>query len=119
MVKRVLYMLVLAITLQLSWSVAAGYCMHESGKASQHFGHHQHEHVADDDTDHNGSTLAKKKVGSDPDCASCSHSPASATSLAAENPAPFLAAHAVAAVQDTPSEPYLGPPERPQWIVAA
>ena len=72
MVKRVLYMLVLAITLQLSWSVAAAYCMHESGNASQHFGHHQHEHVADDDADHNGSTLAKKKVGSDPDCASCS-----------------------------------------------
>ena len=118
MVKRVLYMLVLAITLQLSWSVAAAYCMHESGNASQHFGHHQHEHVADDDTDHNGSTLGKKKIVSDPDCASCSHTPASAISLAAEGTGPILQAHVLAGVPATPPEPYLGLPERPQWIVA-
>jgi len=118
MVKRVLYMLVLAVTLQLSWAVAAAYCMHESGSASQHFGHHQHEHASNDGADHDKSPAQKKAIY-DPDCASCSHSPAGATALAGQGAGPVMAAHAAAEAPKSPPDPYLGLPERPQWTVAA
>ena len=63
MVKRFLYMLALAFALQMSAGVASVYCMHETGTASEHFGHHQHEHHSaegDGDEAEDGSTSAKK-----------------------------------------------------------
>lgn len=120
MVKRILYMLIVTFTLQLSWGVASAYCMHETGKASQHFGHHQHDHKssnADGDAEKSPS-LKKSTVHAD--CATCNHhgsagmavwqqAPAQANSSVAQDGAPTVSLPL----------PYLGLPERPQWNRAA
>ncbi len=119
MVKRFLYMVALAFVLQLSWGVASAYCLHEQGKASQHFGHHQHEHhdsasdLADDDT------TPQKKASAHPDCASCSHSPLYALAWDGGALHPDASAHAPMLAVTGLSAPYLGMPERPRWQRAA
>ncbi|MFZ6644852.1 hypothetical protein ACO0LO_04005 [Undibacterium sp. TJN25] len=141
MPKKFIYMLMLAFTLQISWGVASAYCMHETGKAVQHFGHHPHQHAADApgvdalgidtssvDTsgidaastiadDHQGSP--SKKLAADPDCASCTHSPLAAYTWGIKPAQPLLPVYRfISLLSDLPS-PYLGMPERPQWLVAA
>ena len=39
--------LLIVLPLQISWAVAATYCQHETG-STQHFGHHDHKHHAED-----------------------------------------------------------------------
>ena len=119
MVKRFIYMLAFAFAfaLQLSAGVASAYCMHESGQASQHFGHHQHKHAAADGDD-DGSTMVKK-FGSDPDCASCSHGSLVMLSWSSDVQSFVLSSHhQLAKVTGWPT-PYLGLPERPNWNRAA
>ncbi|GGC62832.1 hypothetical protein [Undibacterium terreum] len=122
MLKKVIYMLIVAFTLQLSWGVASAYCMHESGKAEQHFGHHQHQHhpsEADSQAadDHQNST--PKKFAADPDCASCAHSPLAAYTWQIELVQPLLSGYQNVFLPSQLPAPYLGMPERPQWTVAA
>ena len=119
MVKRFFYMLALAFVLQMSAGIASAYCMHESGQASEHVGHHQHEHAAvDGDDDDDGSTTVKK-FGSDPDCASCSHGSLGMLSWSSQvQPFVFSSHHQLTHVTGWPT-PYLGLPERPNWIGAA
>lgn len=55
-VKKLLLIFLLAwLPLQFSWAAAAVYCQHEEQQATQHFGHHSHQHDASadlpDDTD--------------------------------------------------------------------
>lgn len=38
--------LLIVVPLQLTWAAAGGYCEHEQGAASGHFGHHAHSHDA-------------------------------------------------------------------------
>ena len=117
MIKRFLYLLALAFALQMSAAVASVYCMHETGTASEHFGHHQHEHQqADGDKD--GATPAKK-AGSDPDCASCSLGSSVALSWSSNVAQPLLPAHQVVPQLPWQPTPYLGLPERPNWMIAA
>jgi hypothetical protein len=118
MLKRFLYMLVVAVTLQLSWGVATAYCMHETGKASNHFGHHQHKHQAADGADEANKSPAKK-ASPHPDCATCAHSSLGVLSSSVKFVAPAMAAHASQAPPSVQPAPYLGQPERPQWSVAA
>jgi hypothetical protein len=66
--KRLFLILMLVVLpFQISWAAAASYCQHEQGKASQHFGHHDHKH--------NVSPSAKKDKSEpgkiDPDCGYC------------------------------------------------
>jgi hypothetical protein len=42
MVRRLVYIIAAIIALQFSWTAVSAYCTHETGKAAQHFGHHQH-----------------------------------------------------------------------------
>ncbi len=117
MFKRFLFMLAVAFVLQITAGVASAYCMHETGQASEHFGHHQHVHK-DADGDDGGSTPAKK-ASSDPDCASCSHGSLVMFSLSSEiAPLPLTAHENLARLPSQPT-PYLGLPERPNWIRAA
>ncbi|MDP3672662.1 MAG: hypothetical protein WA191_12795 [Telluria sp.] len=117
MVKRFVYMLALAFVLQMSAGIASAYCVHESGKASQHFGHHQHEHKAADGDDDGSSTI--KKFGADPDCASCTHGSLVMLSWSSDVQSLVLSSHhQLAQVTGWPT-PYLGLPERPNWIRAA
>ncbi|MCU6434626.1 hypothetical protein LPB67_12675 [Undibacterium sp. Jales W-56] len=71
MLKKFVLMLILAFTIQLGWAVANTYCMHETGKASQHFGHHDHQHEATPETQQS----SKSKISAnDIDCDFCHHS---------------------------------------------
>jgi len=122
MLKKIVYMLIVAFTLQLSWGVASAYCMHETGRAVKHFGHHQHQHHSSDAAsatadDHQNST--PKKLAADPDCASCTHSPLAAYTWQAELVQPLLPSYQLLAPPSELPTPYLGMPERPQWTVAA
>jgi hypothetical protein len=49
MLRRIFLILMMcAIPFQITWAMAGAYCEHESGKAAQHFGHHDHVHTAPD-----------------------------------------------------------------------
>lgn len=117
MIKRFFYMLAVAFVLQMSAGVASAYCMHETGQASEHFGHHQHVHK-DADGDDGGSKPAKK-AAPHPDCASCAHGSLVMLSWSSEIPPLALAAHQKLAQLPSQPKPYLGLPERPNWMLAA
>lgn len=51
-----LILMVCLIPFQITWAMAGAYCEHESGKAAQHFGHHDHVHSAPD-SDKSGSNI--------------------------------------------------------------
>lgn len=119
MAKRFLYMFAIVFILQMSWSVAIAYCMHESGKASQHFGHHQHKHEGENVASADDNTPPVKKATSHPDCASCSHGSLIIFAWSADSVQPGLSAHDALAPSRPHAAPYLGMPERPQWTFAA
>lgn len=120
MLRRIVSLvLAFIMAFQLSWTVAGIYCMHESGRAAEHFGHHPH--VEDGDefpvVSKDKQTPAKQLVVH-PHCASCH-----ATAPVIYTPQPLLyvewtsiAPHSVVM---TLSSAYTHPPERPQWKFAA
>jgi hypothetical protein len=120
MAIRFLQLFIVAMVLQLSWGVANAYCEHEKGKAAQHVGHHQHQHQSSKgagDTGDDDSTTPK--IGDDPDCATCVHlSIGVFTSISTPL---FLSTTSHETVPSPPGlpAPFLGAPERPQWVVAA
>ena len=109
----------LAFTLQLSWGMVSAYCMHESGKSSEHFGHHQHAHACTTVTADGDQPSGAKKAPPHLDCATCT--PGSMAAFAwtfdVAHPSPANYPHA-SPLREQPA-PYLGSPERPQWRVAA
>jgi hypothetical protein len=118
MIKKVLLLLICAFTLQLSWGVASAYCMHESGKAERHFGHHAHEHSSPAGGEDGDQGQAKKSLHTD--CASCHHHGTSCTASMAAQAAPVLLASDFTPQKASPLPlPYLDLPERPQWLHAA
>lgn len=120
MVKRFLRFLIVALTLQLTWGVASAYCGHETGQASQHFGHHLHQHQGSGSSDENGDdgSPSPNKIGGDPDCATCAHSPASVFPFNSTLLIVAIVSHDRLPSLTGQPPPYLGAPERPQWIVA-
>ena len=118
--RRFIYLVLTILALQLSWSVIAAYCQHESGRAAQHFGHHTSEadghKVAVDGKDEPSAPAKKATMHSH--CASCAHLPLSFDALpvaiAILEPVrlapPAIALHL--------SSSYPARPERPQWISA-
>ena len=121
MVKRFLQLLIVALMLQLTWGVANAYCGHETGKASQHFGHHQHQHQSSNSNDDKGddNSSSPNKIGGDPDCATCAHSPVSVFASATTPLCLSISSHATLPSHTGHSSPYLGAPERPRWVAAA
>lgn len=113
---RFLKLLAVALVLQLTWGVASAYCMHESGEASQHFGHHEHQHQSSDVDDDEGSTSGKYKPH--PDCASCTHAQLGIFSLDVGTMPVSVIGHSAAPPPIAQLSPFLGMPERPQWIHA-
>lgn len=96
--------------------------MHETGKTSQHFGHHPHQHQAEKQADQPSNSAEKKsdsKIAFHPDCASCAHSPVAAYSLQNELVKPSPIAFQVNTSKTEPTAPYLGKPLRPKWMIAA
>lgn len=64
-------LMLIVLPLQLSWAVAANYCMDEEGAGAQHFGHHfhgqEHEHA------HTANKLIKAKQQACHDCGCAGH----------------------------------------------
>ncbi|MBI3730430.1 MAG: hypothetical protein HY254_19145 [Burkholderiales bacterium] len=122
MLKKFVLMIIVAFTLQLSWAVASAYCMHETDKTAQHFGHHPHEHEAKDGDTHADKSLDKsaaKKANSHPDCASCAHSPLGAHSSKLPLTVSALITYQLTAASLQTPAPFLAQPERPKWMAFA
>lgn len=62
-----LILMLLVLPLQVSWAAVSSYCKHESGTASQHFGHHNHQHK----TKAAEKAPADASIQIDTDCAFC------------------------------------------------
>lgn len=64
--RFLLILLSVILPFQLAWAGAAAYCQHEApASVSRHFGHHEHQHKADANAEHD------KKVLADSDCGIC------------------------------------------------
>lgn len=118
MIRRFVYSMLVVMALQLSWSVVAAYCMHETGRSANHLGHHAHNTSAEELSlvSKDPEPMSKKAATMhDAHCASIAH-----LALAApETPAvPYVAHYLMRALDVTPVSPtsvVLSPPERPQW----
>ncbi len=119
--RRFLYLLLTVLALQLSWGVVTVDGGHETGRASQHFGHHSSKPDDGDRTSEAGDKSSKpaSKALTHSHCASCAHATLSfdVPSIVASLPrsqrvSPLFVSSRYAS--------YLSArPERPQWIFAA
>ena len=107
------------IALQFSWSAVSAYCLHESGRTAQHFGHHQHTDLADNDT---STASAKpdltKKTAAHTHCSVFSHGALLIGGMDKCIFHPLLASVAPLENIVRLSSSYIPPPERPQWLYA-
>ncbi|NDP60371.1 MAG: cobalt-zinc-cadmium resistance protein [Oxalobacteraceae bacterium] len=67
MTRLLLIFLLTVLPLQMSWAVAAVYCVHEDSVAVQHVGHHEHEHKETTKT----KSLPTSLLAADADCGVC------------------------------------------------
>jgi hypothetical protein len=111
--RWLLIFLVVLLPMQLSWAAVASYCLHETGPAAQHLGHHEHQHKADAERTDSGNPKAVGAI--DADCGIC-HAGCAAVVF---EPAALLQ---VAVSLDTGSarpvrisSPPPSLPERPNW----
>ncbi|MBK1891926.1 hypothetical protein Undi14_17985 [Undibacterium sp. 14-3-2] len=112
-------MLITLLALQFSWSVAAAYCTHETGKAANHWGHHPDTNSSD-----NVASILKekptdaKKSPIHSHCTSCAHGTLSLDSFEGISH-PQVVEAAPVSIEIILSSYYTAPPERPQWVIAA
>ena len=67
---RLIFLLLLILPIQFAWASATSYCRHETGQATKHFGHHEHQHHhAQDGASED--TKAVPATGADTDCGMC------------------------------------------------
>lgn len=119
MTRRFVYIIAAIIALQFSWTTVAAYCMHETGRAAQHFGHHQHVEDGDEfPVAAKDTPSVVKKFAVHTHCASCHHA-----TVAIDTWHDPLYLQWANAPPDTDivrlSSIYTSPPERPQWNSAA
>ena len=114
--RLLLIFLLVFMPLQSIWAAASPYCGHETVSQSSHFGHHAHEHAADESP---AAAKASTAAAADMDCHTChgagcglAHSPSAQAIVVATAHPPGHAALA------WPSIP-LARPERPNWSVLA
>lgn len=118
MLRRfVLLLMISVLPFQMAWAMAGAYCEHESGKAAQHFGHHDHVHTAPTDS---GSSDTKAKLKLDLDCSFHSH----AAFQGVTTDGVSMSAVMNGAVQNATAS-FLHPhtvfdrPEKPNWFATA
>lgn len=119
MVRRLVYIIATIIALQFSWTAVAAYCMHETGRAAQHFGHHQHVEDGDEfPVAAKDAPSMVKKFATHAHCASCHHATLAIDTWHAPM---YLQWASVPPRTDVVplSSIYISPPERPQWDSAA
>jgi len=118
--RRLIYLVLTILALQLSWSAIAAYCQHETGRAAQHFGHHTSEaegHKLAFDAKDKPSGAAKKTMMHS-HCASCAHAPLSFDALPVALAILAPARQAPPTISPHLTSSYCARPERPQWISA-
>ena len=116
MARRFILILLAVMTFQFTWNVVSGYCMHEVGRASNHFGHHQH-HSSSDELSlaaKDKSPFNTKVTAHDAHC-SYVHIALAAPDLAESCFMMESASDAVASAVVSPASVFQSPPERPQW----
>jgi hypothetical protein len=67
MTRILLIFLLTMLPLQMTWAVAAVYCVHESSASVTHVGHHEHEHETSSDDESTPTSL----LAADADCGVC------------------------------------------------
>jgi hypothetical protein len=117
MSRRLLYILCAVITFQLSWNVITSYCMHETGRAANHLGHHEHNTSYDELSlvAKDGAHLVKKVTVHDAHCGGYAHMSLATPDHVDTLPVLVRAEHVVSSVITAPGTVFLSPPERPQW----
>lgn len=117
MARKIFHMFMLVVAFQLSWNVITSYCMHETGKAANHLGHHQHESTVDE-----LAAAAKDKPDSskkvsvhDAHCVSCAHIALAAPDMTELPFGATDAEHLLVRTVTAPASAFSSPPERPQW----
>lgn len=119
MARRTLIMLITLLALQFSWSAVSAYCMHETGTAAQHFGHHADGGGADDVVSPLKDKPADaKKTSAHSHCWSCAHGTLSVNSFEGMSH-PQIAEVAPVSTEVYLSSCYTARPERPQWGASA
>lgn len=114
--RFVIIFMLLLLPVQITWAGISVYCKHESGAAAQHFGHHEHDHQANQpEPAKDPSTLTV-----DNDCVACHMAsagilPVAFSSMSSEPlQAERLGRHISLLPCLLPDRP-----ERPQWVRAA
>ena len=110
-----IFLLVL-LPLQLSWASVAVYCQHETDGQAKHFGHHDHQHQADENQ---GNADTKLPGGVDNDCGTCHAGCATAIFGEIQISSP---GDVSARLDDYRHSPNTSPhylPERPNWAPLA
>ena len=116
MKRLALIVLMLLLPLQSVWAAASAYCEHEQGVATQHFGHHIHQHQAS--TDSNDSS-GKSPLNVHADCSSCHLSCPAATESVRSTVVMASGLLVLADYPDALSSVFPDHPERPKWVPAA
>lgn len=117
MARRIVYFLCVVLSLQLSWNVAATYCMHETDRAVNHLGHHAH----NDSPDELSLAIkgkpdpAKKLAAHDGHCSSYAHLALATPDLPDPLAVPDCSERLFPGTVLAPASEYHSPPERPQW----
>lgn len=121
MVRKFIILLMTFVALQFTWTAVSAYCGHESGRAAQHFGHHQHTESADElsTMDNDNSSSLAKKLTPHAHCASCAHATVALAGLETINSHPLANAVNPPAPFRAMASAFTPPPERPQWMAAA
>ena len=119
MSRKFFVMLIVTFLFQLSWGVASAYCLHETGQAGQHFGHHQHQHQPVSATADDGAQPNPQKATFHADCAACAHGALVAPVQQRTDTQALPERHAARAASPAPPALYADQPDRPQWDSAA
>jgi hypothetical protein len=69
MTRLLLIFLLTMLPLQMTWAVAAVYCVHESSVSVKHIGHHEHEH--DHEASNEDKSASTSLLAADADCGVC------------------------------------------------
>jgi hypothetical protein len=122
-------LLLIVVPLQASWAAVGGYCLHESGTAAQHVGHHEHQHEHQLESDFANDNPAKNVVEettplnssgiADSDCAVCHATACAILSTSIVPPHAELLSATVSRPPDQALSAIAYPPERPNWPTLA
>jgi hypothetical protein len=106
--------LLLVIPMQFTWAATSAYCLHETGIATKHLGHHGHQHQAK--AGELSQSEKPKSNGFDLDCGNCHAGCSLAVATAVGNSVlPGIGVIEPSADRVLASLP-LKAPDRPQWL---